>query len=411
MHPHHNRVLVLAVMILAFSFNILDRQIVSILAGSIKRDLGLTDGQLGLMGGLAFAIFFTGFGVPIAVLADRWSRSWILTGALTIWSGFTALCGLATGFWSLFLCRMGVGLAESGGTAPAYSLISDYFPRHQRARAIAAYGFGIPIGSAAGILLGGFMAHAYDWRTAFIVVGLAGIVLAPIVRLVVWDPPRETLPATTPPLGAPIRSLLAKPSFWLISLGSAASAVSGYGVAFWLPSFFERSVGMTLLDRSVFLGAMNLVGGIMGIWLGGWLGDRLGRASPAAYLLVPAACFMIALPVFVLAIQSTSLVVAFVLLMVSTGLNLAWLGPVLTAVQHLVPASARATGTACFLLIYNLLGIGLGTWLFGAISDALMPRFGDESLRYAIYCGLSFYVISAALLGLAARRLRRDWVE
>ena len=182
-------------------------------------------------------------------------------------------------------------------------------------------------------------------------------------------------------------------------------------MAFWLPSFFERSVGMTLLDRSVFLGAMNLVGGIMGIWLGGWLGDRLGRASPAAYLLVPAACFMIALPVFVLAIQSTSLVVAFVLLMISTGLNLAWLGPVLTAVQHLVPASARATGTACFLLIYNLLGIGLGTWLFGAISDALMPRFGDESLRYAIDCGLSFYVISAALLGLAARRLRRDWVE
>ena len=235
--------------------------------------------------------------------------------------------------------------------------------------------------------------------------------MAPIVRLVVRDPPRAAPSTATESIARSIRSLVAKPTFWLVSLGSAASAVSGYGVTFWLPSFFERSLGMSLLDRSVVLGVMNLVGGVMGIWLGGWLGDRLGRASPAAYLLVPAACFVIALPLFFVGIQSTSLAVTVSLLTVAMGLNLAWLGPLLTVIQHLIPATARATGTASYLLIHNLLGLGVGTWMFGAISDALAPRFGDESLRYAIYFGLTFYGLSAALLMLAARRIRRDWVE
>ena len=215
---------VLAVLILAYTFNFLDRQILGILAGPIKAELGLSDSQLGLMGGLAFALFYTGLGVPIAALADRWSRTWIMTGALTLWSAFTALCGFATGFWQLFLCRMGVGVGEAGGVAPAYSLISDYFPKEQRARALAAYSFGIPIGSALGILFGGLIAHAIDWRAAFIVVGLAGVALAPVFRFVVREPPREAAPAPAAaavPTGAGIRLLLAKPSFWLISLGAA----------------------------------------------------------------------------------------------------------------------------------------------------------------------------------------------
>ncbi|WP_333588178.1 MFS transporter, partial [Phenylobacterium sp.] len=184
----------------------------------------------------------------------------------------------------------------------------------------------------------------------------------------------------------------------------------GYGVAFWLPSFFERSLGMGLVDRSLFLGSMTLVGGVLGVWAGGWLGDRLGQARPQAYLLVPAVAFLIALPCFFMAVQATSLPVAFVLFLIPTGLNLVWLGPVITAVQHLVPAAQRSTASACFLFVNNLIGLGLGTWFFGAVSDALTPRFGAEALRYAIYSGLGFYVLSAALFGLAALRLRRDWV-
>jgi len=402
---------VLAVLILAYAFNFLDRQILGILAGPIKADLGLTDSQLGLMGGLAFALFYTGLGVPIAALADRWSRTWIMTGALTLWSGFTAACGLATGFWQLFLCRMGVGVGEAGGVAPAYSLIADYFPKEQRARALAAYSFGIPIGSALGILFGGLIAHAIDWRAAFVVVGLAGVALAPIFRLVVKEPPREATPVTAAPAAGGVRALLAKPSFWLISLGAAASSVCGYGVAFWLPSFFERSLGMGLVDRSLFLGSMTLVGGVLGVWGGGVLGDRLGRARPAAYLLVPAGAFLLALPCFVLAVQAKALWLAFILFLIPTGLNLVWLGPVITAVQHLVAPQQRSTASACFLFVNNLIGLGLGTWYFGAISDALTPRYGAEALRYAIFSGLGFYVVSAALFALAARGLRRDWVD
>lgn len=407
------RILVLAILIVAYTFNFLDRQILGILAGSIKKDLGLTDSQLGLMGGLAFALFYTGLGIPIAWWADRGNRTWIMTGALTLWSGFTALCGFAGGFWQLFFCRMGVGVGEAGGVAPAYSLIADYFPKHQRARALAAYSFGIPIGSALGILFGGLIAASIDWRAAFIIVGLAGVLLAPIFKLIVKEPPRggmdETPTMATPAKGG-LRRLLAKPSFWLISLGAAASSVCGYGVAFWLPSFFERSLGMGLVDRSLFLGSMTLVGGVIGVWAGGWLGDRLGQARPQAYLLVPAVAFLIALPCFFMAVQATSLPIAFVLFLIPTGLNLVWLGPVITAVQHLVPAAQRSTASACFLFVNNLIGLGLGTWFFGAVSDALTPRFGAEALRYAIYSGLGFYVVSAALFGLAALRLRRDWV-
>jgi len=408
------RTVVLSVLILAYTFNFLDRQILGILAGPIKAELGLTDSQLGLMGGLAFALFYTGLGIPIAWLADRWSRTWIMTGALAVWSGFTALCGLAGGFWQLFLCRMGVGVGEAGGVAPAYSLISDYFPKAQRARALAAYSFGIPIGSALGILFGGLIAHAIDWRAAFITVGLAGVALAPLFRLIVREPPREVASpaaAEAGPGAGGVAALLAKPTFWLISLGAAASSVCGYGVTFWLPSFFERSLGMGLVDRSLFLGAMNLVGGVAGVWLGGWLGDKLGRARPAFYLLTPAVAYLVALPCFLLATQSQSLWVAFLLFLVPTGLNLVWLGPVITAVQHLVTPSHRSTASACFLFVNNLIGLGLGTWFFGAVSDALSPHFGAESLRYAIYCGLGFYVVAAGLFALAARRLVADWVE
>ncbi|MDB5451098.1 MAG: major facilitator family transporter [Phenylobacterium sp.] len=408
------RLTVLAILILAYTVNFLDRQILGILAGSIKKDLGLTDSQLGLMGGLAFALFYTALGIPIAWLADRSSRTWIITISLALWSAFTAACGLAGGFWQLFLCRMGVGVGEAGGVAPAYSVIADYFPKAQRARALAAYSFGIPVGSALGILFGGLIAHAIDWRAAFIVVGLAGVLLAPVFRLVVKEPVRgahDVAPAAAPPSGGGVGVLVRKPAFWLISLAAAASSVCGYGVAFWLPSFFERSLGMGLVDRSLFLGAITLVGGTAGVWAGGWLGDRLGARNRAAYLLVPAAAFLLALPCFFFAIRSTSLPMAFVLFLIPQGLNLVWLGPVITAVQHLVPAAQRSTASACFLFVNNLIGLGLGTWYFGAVSDALTPRFGAESLRYAIYSGLGFYVVSALLFITAASRLKREWVD
>ena len=255
------RAYVLCILVLVYTFNFIDRQIVGILAIPIKEDLGLTDTQLGLMGGLAFALLYTTLAIPIAMAADRMSRTWIMTGALVVWSGMTAVCGMAQNFWQLFLARVGVGIGEAGGVAPAYSLISDFFPPNQRARALSVYSFGIPIGSALGIVFGGIIATLVDWRFAFLVVGLAGIVLAPIFRLTVREPVRGGFDVERGQSGAAslteiMRVLVRKPSFWGLSLGASFSSMMGYGLFFWLPSFFVRSYEVTLLDASLVYGAI-----------------------------------------------------------------------------------------------------------------------------------------------------------
>ena len=411
-----NRAYVLFILVLVYTFNFIDRQIVGILAVPIKADLGLTDSQLGLMGGLAFALFYTGLGIPVAMLADRFSRTWIMTTALAIWSAMTAVSGLATNFWQLFAARVGVGVGEAGGVAPAYSLISDYFPPGQRARAIGIYSFGIPIGSATGIVFGGIIASLIDWRYAFFIVGLAGLILAPIFRMTVREPlrggfDRQSDDTEPPGLRSILRTLSGKPSFWFFALGASFSSMIGYGIFFWLPSFFVRSYGLTLLDASLFYGAVLLIGGIAGIWAGGWLGDRFGQGRHSQYARIPAIAFVCTVPVYVFAILSPNLVVSFFVFQVPTALGLAWLGPVISAIQHLVRPNMRATASAIFLFIINLVGIGVGTYAIGAISDGLGARFGDDSLRYSILAGTSFYIIAAMFFFMAARWLDRDWED
>jgi len=412
--PGYRR-LVLAMLVLVYTFNFIDRQIVGILAVPIKADLGLTDTQLGLMGGLAFALFYTALGIPIALLADRSNRTTIMTVALVTWSAMTAVCGYAQNFWQLFLARLGVGVGEAGGVAPAYSLVADYFPPHQRARALGVYSFGVPIGSALGIVFGGFIAHHVDWRTAFIVVGAAGVVIAPVFKWVVREPVRGRHDAqggagTTVGLGEVLRVLAGKPAFWGLSLGAAASSMIGYGLFFWLPSFFVRSHGMSLLDASAYFGAILLVGGIAGIWMGGWAADRFGAVRRRAYAIIPAVAFLATVPFYVGAVTSSSLVASFALFLIPTALGLAWLGPVLSAIQHVVPPGMRATASAIFLFVNNLIGLGLGTVALGALSDALALHYGADSLRYAILAGTAFYLVAAALFLLSARRLEKDWI-
>ena len=411
-----NRAYVLFILVVVYTFNFIDRQIVGILAVPIKADLGLTDSELGLMGGLAFALFYTGLGIPVAMLADRFSRTWIMTIALVIWSGMTAASGLANNFWQLFAARLGVGVGEAGGVAPAYSLISDFFPQNHRARAMSVYSFGIPIGSAIGIVFGGVIASMIDWRWAFFIVGIAGIAVAPIFRLTIKEPPRGRFDRQRKAVKAPslkliVRTLISKKSFWLLSLGASFSSMMGYGVFFWLPSFFVRSYNLTLLNASLFYGAVLLIGGLAGIWAGGWLGDRFGQSQRSRYAKIPAIAFLCTVPFYILAILSPTLTLAFFVLLVPTALGLAWLGPVISAIQHLVRPDMRATASAIFLFINNLIGIGLGTFAIGALSDMLTARFGDESLRYSILAGTGFYIIAAALFLLASRWLERDWED
>jgi MFS family permease len=416
---------VLAVLVVVYMMNFIDRQILSVLAVPIKKELGLSDTQLGLLHGLAFAILYTTLGIPIAALADRSSRRRIMSWALGIWSAFTVVCGFITGFWSMFFSRVGVGVGEAGGVAPAYSFIADYFPKHQRARAMSIYSLGIPLGMALGILIGTVIAVKIGWRAAFIIVGSLGLVVAPVLRLSVRDPKRggwDTTAVSPPAPALTLRSFVEsfrevaaivarKPTFWLLSFGAAASSVCGYGLAAWLPSFFIRSYKLSLTEMGVFYASITLIGGCCGILGGGILADRIGKRTKSSYPLIPAVSFLIGLPCFFFAVSSSSLAVAFPLFLIPTALNLVWLGPIVTAVQHLVPAHMRTRASAMFLLINNLIGIAVGTYYFGAMSDRLRPHFGAESLRYAIYSGLGFYVIASMLFMLASRKIKKDWVD
>jgi len=421
------RAYVLALLMVVYTFNFIDRQILAILLPYIKAELNFTDGQLGLLGGPAFAIVYSTLALPIAWFADRVSRVSIVGVSLAVWSGFTAVCGLATGFWGLFAARMGVGVGEAGGVAPSYSLVADYFPKSQRARALAFYSFGVPIGTALGYLFGGLLAEHINWRIAFMIVGGVGVLLAPLLKFTVKDPVRggfdrvATAEGTPEVAHVPTKAagfnevwgvLLKKPSFWFLAFGAACSSVYGYGAAFWLPSFFQRSLGMEGVDRALYIAGIAFIGGTAGIWLGGWLADKLGKGTKKApYPLVPAVCFIIAVPMFFLAMNVQDKWLAFCLFLIPQALSLAWLGPVVTAVQHLVPAHMRSTASASFLLINNLVGIGLGIYLLGAVSDYLTPRFAEEALRYSLYVGQWFYALAAILLIIAARSLKRDWVD
>ncbi|HRE43902.1 MAG TPA: MFS transporter [Terricaulis sp.] len=412
---------VLGLLFIAYTFNFIDRQIMGILNVPIQTQLGATDEQMGLLGGLSFALLYTGLGIPIAFLADRWDRSWIMTIALALWSGFTAVCGLAQNYVQLFLARMGVGVGEAGGVAPAYSLISDYFPPKERARALAVYSFGIPIGSAAGIALGGIVASLVDWRVAFIVVGLAGVLFAPIFRIFVKEPKRGRydVKADAPAAPAAKRAgffealgyITKKPSFWLLSTGAACSSMMGYGSFYWIPTFLQRSYGFDLQQAAFFYASVLLIGGVAGVWLGGFLGDKLGAQKRAMFALVPAAAWLLAMPCYAVGLLSPSPAMAFFLFLVPTALGLVWLGPVIAAVQHLAPAHMRTVASASFLFINNLIGIGVGTWALGRLSDALSSQYGEESLRYSILYGTGFYVIAAILYLIASRSLKRDWVD
>jgi MFS family permease len=408
--------LMLAILLLAYIFNFIDRQIIGVLAVPIKTDLALSDSRLGLMGGIAFALFYSGLAIPIAWLADRKSRVNIIAVSVGLWSLFTAACGFAQNFWQLFLARMGVGIGEAGGVAPSYALVSDYFPPARRARALAFFSLGIPIGSALGVFFGGWIASHLDWRSAFIIVGLAGLPAALMVKLGIREPVRGGFDTAdgkaseaAPPLLSVAAALARTPSFWLLSFGAASGSILGYGLIFWLPSFFSRSFHLSLIEVSWFYGSIVLIGGVAGTWLGGWLGDRTGPDNPATYALVPAICFLIAAPVFAFGLFAPSLTVGWILFAIGQMLALAWLGPVIAAVQHIVPPNMRATASASFLFINNLIGIGFGIFFLGFMSDSMKAAHGEDALRYSILYGLVFYVLSALLYFGASRRLKRDW--
>lgn len=406
-----NASLVLALLLIAYIFNYLDRQILGILAGPIIADLHLNDTQFGVLSGPPFALLYSLLGVPFAYLADRTSRSRVIAGALAVWSCFTALCGTAASFWQLFFFRMGVGVGEAGGVAPSYALIADYFEPRRRARALAIFSLGIPIGLALGTLIGAYIAAAINWRAAFLVMGIAGILLAPIMLYFVRDPQKTQPTGAAVPIGQVFPMLAKKPVFWLLAFAASSSSLCGYGLAVWTPSVLERSFGLGLIERGQFLASVVLIGGCAGVFAGGWLADRLGTADRGWYARLPAIAWLITAPTFAAGLLAPNLILAWPLLLIPNALNILWLGPVTTAVQHLVPRPMRATASASFLLINNLVGLGIGPLLIGRLSDALKHSYGAEALRYAAVGCTAFYVLAALLMLLCVPRLRANWID
>lgn len=406
------RGVVLAMLLLVYTFNFLDRQILGILAKPIMEDLHLTKTEFGAIGGLAFAVLYSVLGVPLAYLADRTSRSGVIAGALAVWSLFTGLCGIATGYWQLFLFRLGVGVGEAGGVAPSYAVISDYFPPERRARALAIYSLGIPIGLALGTLLGAYIAALVNWRAAFITMGVIGILIAPVFRWVVRDVPRPAAAkGDAAPVSAVFGILAGKPGFWLLAFGASCSSLCGYGLALWTPLVLMGNFKFDLVTTGQFMASLLLIGGTAGVFAGGWFADRLGKGDRAWYAWLPAIAWLVTAPLFAIGFLTANPWIAWPLLIIPNGLNILWLGPVTTAVQHMVPQHMRATASGSFLLINNLIGMGLGPLLMGFLSEELKTSYGADALRYgAVFC-LGFYVIAGILALLAARHVRKGWVD
>ncbi len=405
----------LGLLVVVYIFNFIDRSILGILVEPIKQDLGVSDTLMGFLGGIAFATFYTLLGIPIARLADRGSRRNVLSVCLALWSAATALCGLANNFIQLLLARIGVAVGEAGGSPPSHSMISDMFPPDRRATALAIYALGIPIGTMLGNLGGGWINEAFDWRTAFMVVGLPGVLLALVVRFTLREPPRgaaeglKPSAGEAPPVAAVFRHLWSRRSFRYMALGGSLHAFVGYGVGYWIPAMFARSHGIGTAEMGMVLFYLGFAS-ILGTLAGGYFGDRLGARDQRWYLWLPGLATLISVPFSYYVYVADSPQAAFWMLSIPYFLGAYYLGPTFSMTQGMVGLRMRALASSILLFILNIIGLGLGPQFTGIASDLLFvwTDLGADSLRWALVISLTFNVVSALLYLAAGRTIRED---
>lgn len=405
----------LALMFIAYVFNFIDRSILSILNQPIKDDLHLSDTQMGFLGGVAFAIFYTFVGIPVARLADKSIRRNVLVVSLAIWSGMTVVCGFVVNFPQLLLARIGVAIGEAGGSPPCHSMISDLFPLSRRATALGIYALGIPAGGMIGNLVGGWLNEAYGWHTAFMAVGAPGLVLALLIRFTMREPVRGATETTvsdntyTPPVVDVFKFLWARKSFRYMALGASLHTFVGYGVGYWIAPFLIRShhIGTALIGQWLFyLG----FAGLLGTFLGGYFADRLIRRDMRWYVWLPGITVLLALPFSAFVYTYPNYRVALLVGLIPNILGAYYLAPLFAMTQAMVGLRMRALAASIILFITNLIGMGLGPQLTGIISD-LFNRFtnlGTESLRWALVTLLLANLAAALFYLYAARYLRDD---
>ncbi len=406
----------LAVLFVVYVFNFIDRSIVNILAESIKKDLGLADWQIALLGaGLPFAIFYTALGVPIARMADRHNRRNILAACLAIWSAMTALCGLTGTFFQLLAARIGVAIGEAGGSPPSHSMISDYFAQDRRATALGIYALGIPVGTMLGYLFGGWLTENFSWREAFIIVGLPGLLMAVFVRFGIREPQRlhsqQAVEARKkePPIGEVFKALWSRRSFRFMALGGALHALVGYGVGPYVPMMFQRIHAMSPADIGLALFYLGFAG-ILGTVSGGYFADRLGRKDVRWYVWLPGIATLLSVPFSVTFYLLPDPVMAFWVGAIPGFLGSYYLGPTFALAQGMVGPRMRALTASILLLILNLISMGFGPLVVGITSDLLTAYsdLGVHSIRWALVSVLVFNVLSTVFYLLAAKDLKSD---
>ena len=411
---YEGRNYVLWLLFIVYTFNFIDRQILVILQEPIKLDLGLSDLQLGILSGFSFAIFYVTAGIPIAKMADSGNRRNIITYALTIWSGMTALSGLATNYMQLVAARIGVGVGEAGCSPPAHSMISDMFPAKKRATALSIYSSGIFLGIFVGYLIAGYVQEAVGWRMTFMIVGIPGILVALIFRFTVKEPTRHLsvdesdVKADAESTLTTIKSIWAIKSFRYFSMGCAVSAFVAYGVGGFFPSYLIRSHGMGLGEVGLALSLIMGGGGMIGTFMGGYLTDKIGVRDKRWYLWLPGLAATITVPMYVWIYQSNNLDIILMVSVVPFILATMYLGPSIAVAHMLVDSRKRAMASALLFFILNLIGLGFGPMCIGWLSDTLQQTYGTDGLRHAMSIGALLALVQGYLFWKGGKQLPED---
>jgi len=379
------RTYVLSALLLVYILNFLDRGLLGIVAEPVMNELKITDGQFGLLTGLGFALFYSIVGIPLAHVSETRNRVWIMTICIALWSGATALSGLAqeidlgfvtiSGFVVLLLCRILVGVGEAGCTPPANSIIADYYPPARRSTALGVYAMGVTLGTMSANLIGGPVADAFGWRTAFIVIGLAGVVVAVFFRLTVKEPPRgySDPPGATRPqrasFPAALRELSSKRSFWLMATGAMLASFCGYGMTTFQTSFLMRTHGLTLTEATVLFNVPSSLAASVGVAFTGWMAEKVARTRPNAIAWLPAAGLIACVPFYLWGFSADNVWIALVGVCMGAGVKYGYIAAQYTIGQGVVGMRTRATATAILLFIINLLGYGAGPPFIGYVSE------------------------------------------
>ncbi len=413
--PGRRAWIVLVTLLVVYVLNFLCRQLPGILAKPIQDSLQLSDGQLGRVGGLYFALFYCTISIPVGWLADRTSRSKVLTLACAVWSAATMACGLVTSYLQFAFAYMTVGFGEAGGVPPSYSIISDYFPPGRRGTALGLYNIGPPLGAALGIAFGASITAAFSWRYAFFFLGGFGVVVSVLIPLLVREPQRGGLDVTPGKVTATksgfVETFLmffSRPSLVLAALAAGATQFVTYGLSNFAVLFIMREKGMTLREVAVYYALVVAIGMGGSMLVSGRLLDRFSRRAKQAYALVPAVSLTLAVPFYLIFVSTHSWHIALPFLTATMFLNFFFLTSVVTFVQEEVRPDQRVMSGALLLFIMNFMGLGLGPTLVGAASDYFRASHPNNSLQLAFYVLALFYVVAVLLFLALARVLRNE---